>query len=46
MKKARGMRKVTLYGSLGAFLVNVIAWIYLWFLNNTGNNIALSISMP
>lgn len=36
------MRKVTMYGILGAFLVNGIALIYLWFVNNTGNNIALS----
>lgn len=43
MKNARSMRKVTMYGILGAFLVNGIALIYLWFVNNTGNNIALSI---
>ena len=42
MKNARSMRKVTMYGILGAFLVNGIALIYLWFVNNTGNNIALS----
>ena len=41
MKNARSMRKVTMYGILGAFLVNGIALIYLWFVNNTGNNIAI-----
>lgn len=40
MKNAKSM---TLYGILGAFLVNGIALINLWFVNNTGNNIALSI---
>ena len=39
MKNAKSM---TLYGILGAFLVNGIALINLWFVNNTGNNIALS----
>lgn len=43
MKNAGSKRKVRLYGILGAFLVNGIALIYLWFVNNTGNNIALSV---
>lgn len=36
------MGKIMRCGILGAFLVNSMVWAYLWFVNNTGNNIALS----
>ena len=34
------MGKIMRCGILGAFLVNSMVWAYLWFVNNTGNNIA------
>ena len=37
------LTKSMMYGALVAFLVNNIAWVYLWFVNNTGNNIVPSI---
>lgn len=34
--------KSMLYGMFGVFLVNSIAWVYLWVVNPTGNNTAPS----
>ena len=42
-KWRHSLTKAMMYGALVAFLVNNIAWIYLWFVNNTGNNIVPSI---
>ena len=40
--RSRKKEKSMVYGTLVAFLVNIIALVYLWFVNNTGNNIVLS----
>ena len=37
-KWKHSLTKSMMYGALVAFLVNNIAWVYLWFVNNTGNN--------
>lgn len=42
-KWKHSLTKSMMYGALVAFLVNNIAWVYLWFVNNTGNNIVPSI---
>ena len=38
-KWKHSLTKSMLCGILVAFLINNIAWVYLWFINNTGNNI-------
>lgn len=40
---SRKKGKPMMYGALVALLVNAIALVYLWFVNNTGNNIAASV---
>lgn len=42
-KWKQSLTKLMMYGALAAFLVNNIAWAYLWLVNNTGNNIVPSI---
>lgn len=37
------LMKSMMCGAFIAFLVNNIAWVYLWFINNTGNNIVPSV---
>ncbi len=37
-----GLTKAMMYGALAAFWVNNAAWVYLWFVHNTGKNIAPS----